>query len=155
MVDVQRGMRVVTPAGGLVISLDGPSYATVELALETWPHWLAVAIGMAERADAAHHRLHGARTEDAERSADVDAEFQCAMTAVAGSAFAPDAFYASVVDRSPTSDVVARQWVAKRTGRANRIAQTLRRCFTLTNDQSREVGTILRQIFHLEWRPDR
>jgi hypothetical protein len=151
MVFISEGMQLRIPAGGLKIALDGsdPPPITVEVRLDTWQHWLRVAVANVDRANAAHVDLLAAHaaSDDAAKGRVLHDEFQAAMVAMSSAAFALDAFYATVKDRIPPRPDLEAAWSKNRTSRAARISETLRRAFKISNTGAGVLRATVKELF--------
>lgn len=130
MVFITEGMQLRIPEGGLQISLDGgePPPLRVHVRLDTWQHWIRIAVANVDNANREHAELlaaHAAGNEVAKASA-LQGEFQASMVAMSSGAFAIDAFYGAVKDRIPARPALEAAWNRNRTARATRISETLR-----------------------------
>jgi len=155
MVMITEGMQLRIPVGALTLSLDGPTVVRVErveVRLDTWQHWLRIAIMNVYAAHRAHDRLLTPRDERAKARA-LESEFRASMIASAAGAFAVDAFYASVKDRLPPDPEKEAAWAKNRTPRPRRIAETLRTGFRLTSTGfSKVLRPNLKKLFELrDW----
>ena len=151
MVFITEGMSLRVPAGGLVISLDGSETPPVkfEVALDTWRYWLNIATGHVDNAVRAHAELlaaHAANDDPAKGHA-LEAEFTSSMQGISTSAFSLEAFYASVVERIPTDEELAKRWAKNRTARTTRICETLIRAFKITHPGRKLLRENLEQVF--------
>jgi hypothetical protein len=124
----------------------------LHLAVDTWHHWLemaldnvCVAMASAAEADAAIDR--GADGDDAADA--VVREMRASMAAISFAAFALEAFYAAVVERSPAPPELVERWQAKSASRHRRLFESLSVSFIYPNDHAREYRQILRSVFGL------
>ena len=124
----------------------------LSLALDTWQHWLdmaidnvLVAVAAADEADACFEQ--GSDGDEAGNA--VLREMRASMAAVSFAAFALEAFYAAVVERSPLPEEISCRWRRGRTSRYGRLFESLRYNFKFSNDMAKEYSRVLRQVFNL------
>jgi hypothetical protein len=171
---VPRGVRWTTNSdlrlSGLSfpLALDGTpmrhaGQATVELRTDMWPFWLEEAIEAAvaasgyaaqmppvvERLEASEHDAAAVETELDEL---LFRELRASMRAITASAFAIDAFYASVKARSPNHPQQA-AWTNNRTARDVQVTETFRYHLGIGNATSiTEIRSRVSQIFeYRDW----
>lgn len=144
-------MSLRIPAGGLVISLDGSGIPPVkfEVVLNTWRYWLNIATGHVNDAVRAHTDLLAAHAEndDPAKGHAFEAEFTSSMQAISASAFSLEAFYASVNERIPPDEELAKRWAKNRTARTARICETLIRSFKITHPGRAVLRKNLEEVF--------
>jgi hypothetical protein len=148
---ITRGSSLRIPAGGLVLPLDDrpPPPVQVELLLDMWDRWLEISSNEVGAAEAAHKRLlESLGAPDTERGAALESEFNAALLAIAASASAIDAFYASVKQRIPPHPD-ERAWAKNRTARDKRIVEVFKIAFVLKREHPKEIASLLRTLFTL------
>lgn len=126
---------------------------TALLRTDTWPYWLAEAVSAAIAAtEVAPITPELVAANSAEVTRLMVAELRASMRALTSSAFAIDAFYASVKARSPTHPQQA-VWHAKGTPRHKQVAATLRHHLRVTNNQaSNDLSRAIKEIFRFrDW----
>lgn len=153
---MSSGGSLRIPAGSLLIPNGGspPPAVTVELSLDTWDHWLAIAKEMVERAEDAHAQLLSAHSaaEETTRASALEEEFRTAMISIAAQAFAVDALYASVKERIPAQPTAVQATSRAGSPRYARITDTLRRGCKLRNEQVGQIRTCLKELFkYRDW----
>lgn len=112
-----------------------------ELRTDIFDDWLLIAERASEDSGAARKEALEAPLDDNEAFASaVQREFEASMIAVAASAFALDAFFASVVEHAPDARVSAGS-------RDATIYETFKRAFALSHAQLTTVREPLRMIF--------
>lgn len=112
-----------------------------ELRTDIFDEWLRIAEGAAADSEAARDDAVAAPLDDGEGfTRAVLREFEASIIAIAASAFAIDAFFASVVEHAPGARVSAGS-------RAGTILETLRRAFALSAAQAKATRGPLRSIF--------
>ncbi|NDJ91828.1 hypothetical protein [Mycolicibacter kumamotonensis] len=170
----KRESRGISHVGGdfrisdLTISIgdDGqPSMGAprVEMRTEMWPFWLEEAIEAAALAAEIASNIPGTLAEleaggDSAEAADerlralAIRELRATMRAIAASAFAIDAFYASVKARSPEHPQQG-TWKANGTARHKQVVETFRFHLRISNrDEVKRVKSIVRQLFQFrDW----
>lgn len=160
------GVRVTTgadlriPAGALRISIGGQGEPAMDpvvpqLRTDMWPHWLLEAVDAAQvaRSAASDVARLGAAAERDEDALDValSAELRASMRAITASAFAVDAFYASVKARSPAHPH-AEKWLVRRTPRHAQVFETIRYHLKLRNPGAHEIRERIRELFRFrDW----
>lgn len=114
-----------------------------ELRADMFPYWLQMAEQSSLDAEGARREVLDAGADENEKFDDaLEREFRASMIAVAASAFALDAFYASVVLHAPATKVASRS-------RDGSIFETLKRAFTMTASQQTNLREFLRILFRL------
>jgi hypothetical protein len=114
-----------------------------ELRTDIFDHWLRIAEQASDDSQVARRVAVDAPSDDAETfNKALEREFRAAMITIAASAFALDAFYASVLEHA------AETWV-KAESRDARIFETLKRAFALTSEQQDAAREPLRVLFRL------
>jgi hypothetical protein len=149
-----RGTGIYVHGGGfrisgLSLSIDRATGAITtkpvvpHLRTDTFEHWLAIGRHAADEARAARERGVEAPLEDnTEFSQAIEQEFRAGMVAIGASAFAADAFYASVVEHAPETRAQARR-------RAAKVFETLKRGFALRIPQQAAVRKQLGIVYVL------
>ena len=150
---VQRGMGLRIPVGGLVISVD-PSGAPkaeltkIEFSLDMCTAWLRVALGQLDLAEQSSRAAIAAAAsgDDANLGQSMEAECAAGMIAMAAAAFAIDAFYAALKDRSPRVQAIP---VSKRrrSSRHKIVLEALRREFKIAPTSLRNLQNIVKEVF--------
>lgn len=114
-----------------------------EVRTDIFDHWLRIAEQASRESEAARRVALEAVTDDSETfSRALQHEFEASMVAVAASAFAIDAFFASVVEHAPEARVSTK-------ARHTTILETLKRAFSLSHAQLTAFQQPLRVVFHL------
>jgi hypothetical protein len=121
----------------------GGSPIVPELRVDTFDHWLAIARRAGEEAATARERGVAAPLDaNTEFAQALEQEFRATMVAVGASAFAVDAFFASVVEHAPEARVEAK-------GRDAEVFETLKRAFSLTGFRLDGLRRQLRGLYRL------
>ena len=120
-----------------------------QIVLDTWRHWLMIAIEHADNAIRAHERLltAHAKNDDPEKGHALEAEFISAMQAISAAAFSLEAFYAAVKERLPADEELAKRWAKNRTAQPARISETMIRAFQVTHAGRTTLRNNLQEIF--------
>ncbi len=114
-----------------------------ELRTDIFDHWLRIAEQASRESEAARKVAVDAAPDDNETFSNaLQHEFEASMVAVAASAFAIDAFFASVVEHAPEARVSAG-------ARHATIFETLKRAFSLSQAQLIALREPLRIMFRL------
>jgi len=120
--------------------LEGPS-PTAELRTDIFDDWLRIAERASDDSEAARRDALEAPLDDNEAfTSSVQREFEASMIAVAASAFALDAFFASVVEHAPEVRISAESRDAE-------IFETFKRAFALSHARFTSLREPLRMIF--------
>jgi hypothetical protein len=154
---VSEGMSLRIPVGALVLPLDGspPPPVRVEVSLDMTPMWVDVALDqalVARRSREQLLRLVGTKDEAVHDA--LRAECTAAMLSLAGSAFALDALYESLLERAVLPPGTRERWAEKGTKRSRRIGETVRLALKprLTNAESKEAAKNLSKLFQFrDW----
>jgi len=139
-------------------SLDGSPVAqspvTVELRTDMWPFWLEEAVDAAALASKTEAEIPpvadrvdaGDEAAQEELQVLVGRELRASMRAITASAFAIDAFYATVKERGgPHPDEAT--WQQHRTARKRRISETLRYHLVKDNATAKNLKSVVAQVF--------
>jgi hypothetical protein len=144
------GMGVQIPAGSLVLSVNADGSQSMEITrqlvrLDLWPTWLEVGCVHTDQARIANEILQP-DLPDAEKYSALTAELQAGLVAITAFAFAFDGFYDTV--RHELGDHPDQAtWRKNRTSRDAQVAETLRYRLKLGPTFSRDLRTVLRQLF--------
>jgi hypothetical protein len=127
---VPKGMTLVIPPGGLVLSLDDKGKptggsATIHVHFEVCPIWLRVALQHLEAAKAsqAARALAWEGTDESAKGATLEQEFEASMQAIMSAAIAWDAFYAVVSSKITMPQELIAKWRKNRTARYTLLAR--------------------------------
>lgn len=127
------------------VSSTGPTLAT---STHMAPYWLEAAIGHARAVSRLAHATNEAfRGGDlATQTRCLNAELSASMQAIACSAFAVDALYASLLKAQPTPATIKETWSKNRTKRSRQIFETLRRVLKMGPQPSARIKVFLDQL---------
>ncbi len=144
---VGGGTRIRIPAGGLVLGPDGGS-ARVELAYDTFPQWLMIAVGHAEECERLAQRVDALwdATPRDDLLIALEAEVRSAMQAIIASAAAIDGFYAFLCQEIPELRPSGRRG---KSARWSRIAEAIKQSFEIRASTGNEIRRRLEAIFKL------
>jgi len=114
-----------------------------ELRTDIFDHWLRIAEQASDQSEAARKLALEAPPDDSEKFGEaVQREFEASLVAITASAFAIDAFFASVVEHAPEARVSAKT-------RDGTIFETLKLAFSLSHAQLTALRQPLRVLFRL------
>jgi len=153
---VAKGMTLVIPAGGLVLSLDDKGKptggsATIHVHFEVCPTWLGLALQHLEAAKAsqAARALAWEGTDENAKGTTLEREFEASMQAIMSAAIAWDAFYAVVSSKITMPQELIAKWRENRTARYKQVSEVLRLAFNLTPAGFKVLRDNLREIYRL------
>jgi hypothetical protein len=152
---ISRGMTVAVPPGGLTIGIgaDGSSTSNVivHVRFDVCPTWTELALR--HLADAKARRtareIAWAGTNEEDKAASLEREFEASMQAVMAAAIALDAFYSLMQTHVQLPPSLVTRWRTKRTARYSQVTETLRRAFHLKPEGTAVLRQNLREIYHL------
>lgn len=114
-----------------------------ELRTDIFDHWLGIAVQASDESEAARRVALDAGLDDNETFSNaLQREFETAMVAITASAFAVDAFFASVVEHAPAARVSTRS-------RHATILETCKKAFSLSHAQVAALRQPLEFVFRL------
>lgn len=152
---ISRGMTVAVPAGGLTIGIGADGNVTGKLTLhvrfDVCPTWTELAL---RHLNDAKVRM-GARqiawvgTNESEKAATLEREFEASMQAIMAAAIAIDAFYALMQTHVHLPPSLVMQWRTKRTARYTQVTEVLRRAFHLKPKGTAALRQNLKEIYRL------
>jgi hypothetical protein len=154
-VRVTQGADFQIPAGAIRISLSDAGEPVVDpvvpkLRTDMWPQWLMEAVEAAQvaRGAAAEIATLASAPDRNEEALDLalHAELRASMRTITASAFAIDAFYASVKARSPAHPH-SLKWQANRTPRHTQVYEMLRYNLKLRNPGAKEIRDRIKLVF--------
>jgi hypothetical protein len=150
-VRITRGADLQLPAFTIEITDDGTVTSppiVPRLRTDTWSFWLEDAVEAAVQANAAASELTVTRVQGDEDEVTrvMVRELRATMRAITASAFATDAFYASVKARSPAHPHES-SWRSKRTQRHVQVYETLRHHLRLRSPGDAEIRHRIHELF--------
>lgn len=159
-VRITQGADLRFPPGAIRISINDEGQPVLEpvvphLRTDMWPQWLMEAVEAAQSArmaEAEVSRLAGESVRD-EEALDVamSAELRASMRTITASAFAIDAFYASIKARSPAHPD-ADKWSAHRTPRYAQVFEMVRFSLKLKEPGALEIRNRIKEMFRFrDW----
>jgi hypothetical protein len=153
---VSKGMSVVVPAGGLVLSFDNKGKlsggsATIHVHFEVCPTWLGLALGHLETAKASQtaRALAWEGADENAKGATLEREFEASMQAIMSAAIAWEAFYAVVSSKITIPQELRACWRKNRTARYRQVSEVLRMAFNLTPTSAKALREKLEEIYRL------
>ncbi len=156
---ITQGMQLRIPQGGLTLRINDQgapemSPLRMEVALEIWPFWLDIAVEQAERAIGVRDELTAAAEAageagiEGEQQADLLVrEFKAGVIAIAAVAFALDNLQAVLLPHAPRNEELTAKWAMNHTSRHQRISETLRRTFKVSNSGGKQLRLAIQEIF--------
>ncbi len=149
---ITRGMKLMIPVGGLVLSLnnDKMTEVRIKVSLDVTDYWLDIAMDHLLKCEEYNTLLDGLAPEEGKKIGPaLESSFSHGMQAICASCFALDAFYASTVDIINIPDTLRHCWRKNRTSRPKQIAQVIMRGFAIGKDSLKQLQGILTQIYSL------
>ena len=152
---ISRGIAVSIPPGGLTIGIGADGHPagslTLHVRFDVCPTWTELALR--HLADAREKRLarHAAwaGTNEAEKAATLEREFEASMQAIMAAAIAVDAFYGVMKTHLALPPRLAEKWRMKRTSRHTQVTEVLRRAFLLKPKGVARLKGNLKEIYRL------
>ena len=147
---ISRGVRLVIPPGGLVLSLTRPTpLVTVHVHFDVCPSWCQIALQHLKDAQrrAAERIEAWAHDDQQARGATLEREFEAAMQAIVAAGIAIDAFYAAVQPHVAIPPAMLKSWREGRTARHAQIAEVLRRAFRVSPIGFANLKVHLKELF--------
>ena len=146
---ISKGMSVCIPAGGLKISSNGESTATLHVNFDVCPTWLELALHHLRECKVRKNERNLAwkGSKEFDQGETLEREFASSMQVIMSSAIAFDAFYANVKGKVDLPEDIRETWKKKRTPRYAQIAEVLKRDYALTQDGNKILRTNLKEIF--------
>lgn len=151
---IVRGQGLRIPAGGFTMTIDengelSAKLERIEVSLEMSSLWLRVALDQLGFAKTAQRRAIEASQNDngALLASELEAECAAGMLAISSAAFAIDAFYAVLKDRSPRVASIPVAAGHRRPSRYKIVAEAIRREFKIGPKGITNVREILRQVY--------
>ncbi len=152
---ISRGMTVAIPTCGLTIGLDSEGNSAVNLTLhvrfDVCPSWIELALRHLEdaRVRMKARQRAWAGTNEEEKAATLEREFEASMQAIMAAAIAIDSFYALIQTYVNLPPSLVTKWRTKRTARYTQVAEVLRRAFNLKPEGSAALRQNLKEIYRL------
>ena len=152
---ISRGMTVAVPPGGLTIGIgtNGSSTSNVILHVrfDVCPTWTELALR--HLADAKARRtareIAWAGTNEEDKAASLEREFEASMQAIMAAAIALDAFYSLMQTHVQLPPSLVTRWRTKRTARYSQVTEILRRAFHLKPEGTAVLRQNLKEIYRL------
>jgi hypothetical protein len=152
---ISRGMTVGIPAGGLAISIgdDGKAITnvTIHVRFDICPTWIQLSIKHLEEAQKRRISRETAwkETNEEEKAATLEREFESSMQAVMSVAIAIDSFYSIIQTEVNLPSSLLEKWRDKRTARYSQITEVMRRAFNLKPEGTKILRHNLKEIYRL------
>jgi len=152
---ILKGAKLGVPEGSFQISISETGKLKVEIdfhiGLDMTDRWLAIAeINQTKAIEAAGQLdLEWPSGNDEAAVPHLESEFFYSIQCVCASAFAIDAFYASVQEHIDIPPELRDAWKKNRTSRPARISDVLRRGFVFGEATSQKIRSALDEIFSL------
>jgi len=150
---ILKGAKLGVPEGSFQISISETGKLKVEIdfhiGLDMTDRWLAIAeINQTKAIEAAGQLdLEWPSGNDEAAVPHLESEFFYSIQCVCASAFAIDAFYASVQEHIDIPPELRDAWKKNRTSRPARISDVLRRGFVFGEATSQKIRSALDEIF--------
>jgi len=154
-ISISRGMTVAVPVGGLTIGIGDNGNVTGNLALhvrfDVCPTWMEIALRNLQEAKAnrADREAAWAGTDEEQKAATLEREFEASMQAIMAAAIAVDAFYSLMQTHVVLPPSLVEQWRTKRTSRYSQITEVLCRAFHLKPKGTAALRQNLKEIYRL------
>lgn len=152
---ISRGITVTAPAGGLTISIGDDGNVTGNLTLhvrfDVCPTWTELSLRHLQEAKAKRvdREAAWAGTDEEQKAATLEREFEASMQAIMAAAIAVDAFYSLIQTHVVLPPSLLGQWRTKRTSRYRQVTEVLRRAFHLRPKGTAALRQNLKEIYRL------
>ena len=152
---ISRGMAITVPVGGLTISIgaDGKSAAnmTLHVRFDVCPTWTEIALRHLDdaREKRGSRQTAWAGTNEEQKAASLEREFEASMQAIMAAAIAVDAFYSLIQTHVDLPPSLTEQWRTKRTPRYSQVTEVLRRAFLLKPKGVAVLRGNLKELYRL------
>ena len=152
---ISRGMTVAVPPGGLTIGIGADGSPTGNLTLhvrfDVCPTWTELALRHLNDAKAKRtaREVAWAGTNEQEKAATLEREFEASMQAVMAAAIAIDAFYSLLQNHVELPASLVERWRTKRTARYSQVTEILRRAFHLKPKGTAVLRRNIKEIYRL------
>ena len=152
---ISRGMTVAVPPGGLTIGIGANGSSTSNVILhvrfDVCPTWTELALRHLDDAKARRtaREIAWAGTNEEDKAASLEREFEASMQAVMAAAIALDAFYSLMQTHVQLPPSLVTRWRTKRTARYSQVTEILRRAFHLKPEGTAVLRQNLKEIYRL------
>lgn len=152
---ISRGMTVAVPAAGLTIGIgdDGniTGNLTLQIRFDVCPTWTELALRHLQEAKTKRDDREAAwaGTNEEQKSATLEREFEASMQAIMAAAIAVDAFYSLMQTYVVLPPSLVERWRTKRTARYSQVTEVLRRAFNLKPKGTTALRQNLKEIYRL------
>jgi len=145
---ISRGMTIRIPAGGLRI---GPHGNTLlfHVHFDVCPTWIKLALRHLEdaRSTKSLRQVAWAGTDEDQKAAALEKEFEASMQCIMAAAISIDAFYAVIQTHVKLPHSMVNRWRANRTPRYSQITEVLRKAFGLKPKGVAALRRNLKEIY--------
>jgi len=152
---ISRGMTVAVPPGGLTIGIGATGSSTSNVILhvrfDVCPTWTELALRHLDDAKARRtaREIAWAGTNEEDKAASLEREFEASMQAIMAAAIALDAFYSLMQTHVQLPPSLVTRWRTKRTARYSQVTEILRRAFHLKPEGTAVLRQNLKEIYRL------
>ncbi len=152
---ISRGMTVAVPTGGFTLGISEDGKVTSNLILhvrfDVCPTWTELSLRhLAEaKVNRAARETAWTGTDEEQKAATLEREFEASMQAIMAAAIALDAFYALMQTHVQLPPSLVKQWRTKRTPRYSQVTEVLRRAFHLKPKGTAALRQNLKEIYKL------
>jgi hypothetical protein len=152
---VSREMTVAVPIGGLKLGIgaDGnvPGNLILHVQFDVCPTWTELSLRHLEEAktNRAAREAAWAGTDEAQKAATLEREFEASIQAIMAAAIAIDAFYALIKTHVQLPPSLVERWRTNRTPRYSQVTEVLRRAFHLKPKGAAALRQNLKEIYRL------
>jgi hypothetical protein len=148
-------MTIAIRSGGMAIGkgTDGtPTWSlTPHVLFDVCPTWTELALRHLEDSRSKRTTRQAAwnGTNDDEKAATLEREFEASMQAIMAAAIAIDAFYSLIQTHIQLPEALIAKWRDKRTPRYSQVTEVLRRAFNLKPKDTATLRQNLKEIYRL------
>jgi len=150
---ISKGMTVAVPPGGLSLRVGDDGKVTGNLTLhvrfDVCTTWADLSLRHLRDAQAQRsaRELAWSGTDEQQKGATLEREFEASMQAIMAAAIALDAFYAVVQSHAALPSSLLRQWRTKRTPRYAQVTEVIRRGFGLKPKGTAALRQNVKEIY--------
>jgi hypothetical protein len=152
---ISKGMTVAVPPGGLTLGIGDDGKVTGNLTLhvrfDVCPTWSELSLRHLEDAKVRRSAREAAwaGTDEQQKAATLEREFEASMQAIMAAAITIDAFYSVLQMHVQIPAGVLQKWRAKRTARYSQVTEVIRRAFHLKPKGTAALRQNLKEIYRL------
>lgn len=149
---ISKGMSLSIPDFTLTIGEDGQINAspiTIHVRFDVCPTWIKLAKNHLDDALKARLKRDEAwkGTDENEKATCLEKEFESSMQAITSAAIAIDSIYSILQEHVNIPPSLRDRWRKGRTARYSQISEVFRRAFKLEPDSTKQLKTILKEIY--------